>query len=155
MSDNYVDSKVRDALRAAQGNRGRAQRLLVGLLEQDSRLLRGLAQPFLKAIVAAAIERVTRGTGVATTPGLGAPSPTGPVAPPRTGGRGPRTLAPEQLDRVLAQLGQGPDPAAGSGGKQAPVNSPSVDPASVRRLGPDQASTMVALAAAFKRKRGE
>ena len=147
MSDSYVAQKIRDALIMAEGSRARAQRILLARVQEDDRLLRGLAAPFIKAIVTSAVERATRGQRDS------APS----AAPSRTSGRsaparGPqRTLPPEALDTVLAQLGrqlvaeaQG-GPASGGAAKPA-----AADPA-VRR-GSDHATTIRALAAVYKRK---
>ena len=145
MSDSYVAQKIRDALLMAEGSRARAQRILLARVQDDDRLLRGLAAPFLKAIVTSAVERATRGQRDA--------APAAPVPSGRVAGRAPqpRTLPPEALDTVLAQLGRQlaaearGAPASGSSSRPA-----TADPA-VRR-GSDHATTIRALAAVYKRK---
>lgn len=132
MTDSYVTGKVREALALSHGSRGHAQRLLLKWVQSDDRLLRGLAAPFLKAIVTSAVERATR-----------------PVVQPRpdsaAAASAGKTLAPEMLDRVLAQMGRRP-----AGSADAPPPRPS---GTVRRLGADQAASMRVLAAVFQRKR--
>jgi hypothetical protein len=131
MSDSYVASKVREALVTAQGSRGRAQRLLLSWIMEDELLLRGLARPFLKAITMSALERVARTM----------PAPTQTRRPPQPAA--PRSLPPEALDSVLAQLG-----------RQLADDREGEAAAPPRRRGPDHAATIRALAAGFARKKG-
>lgn len=101
MGNSYVDGKVRDALMAAKGSRATAQKLLMAWAAEDPQLLLGIAQPFLKAIAAAAVERGAR------TAGGGSRAPVGP------GNRGravPETaLSKEALASVLSRLGRDPE----------------------------------------------
>ncbi len=99
MGNSYVDGKVRDALMAAKGSRTTAQKLLMAWAVDDPQLMLGIAQPFLKAISAAAIER-------------GARSPSGarPAAPGVRGRSAPDSaLSKEALANVLSRLGRDPD----------------------------------------------
>ena len=84
MSSSYLDEKVRDALKAADGGRAMAQKTLMLWAWQDDRLLKEMARPFLKAIAAAALEgAVRRGVkvpGVTLTVGGRAPAPLPPSA---------------------------------------------------------------------------
>lgn len=91
MADSYVDNKVREAMIAAKGSRGLAQRMLITWALSDERLLQGMARPFLKAITGAAIEgAIRRGT---------APQSSGVTRPQRA-------LTKEALDAVLNQMGR-------------------------------------------------
>lgn len=110
MSNSYVDGKVRDALVAAKGSRATAQKLLMTWAVEDPQLMLGIAQPFLKAIAAAAVERGARqlsGGG-----GRAQPTAGGRSGGERSGGSG--ALSKEALADVLGRLGRDPDemPAA-------------------------------------------
>lgn len=108
MGNSYVDGKVREALRAAKGSRGGAQQLLMSWAVEDPQLLLGIAQPFLKAIAAAAIERGARGLGGGPAQGGRAPAPGGM----RSGAARPNSaLSREALESVLSRMGQDPAPA--------------------------------------------
>lgn len=101
MSDSYLDGKVREALLEARGSRSLAQHTLMKWAMADDRLLKAMAQPFLKAISGAAIvAAVKRGVRV---PGMSAPPP---KAAPK--------LSQSDLMQVLSQLGGGD--GGGSGG---------------------------------------
>lgn len=114
MGNAYVDGKVRDALVAAKGSRMTAQKLLMAWALEDPQLMVGIAQPFLKAIAAAAIERGARNPGgsrSAAATGRGRPA-------------SDSALSKEALASVLNRLGrdadeeEAPQPrkaAAGSG----------------------------------------
>lgn len=136
MSDTYVTLKIREALKAAQGSRSQAQRILTTWALDDEQLLRGLAKPFLKAIVGSAVDRVARGGGAVTT---ASPAPGQGIArSARTTGSGPKKLPPHMLDAIIARMGTGggPTPAA-----PAPEE------------GGDQAGNLKALAAAFNQRK--
>lgn len=139
MSDTYVTLKIREALKAAGGSRGQAQRILVAMALEDEQLLRGLAKPFLKAIAGSAIERVARDIRpAATTRTASAPPPTA------SGGlraAGSRRLSGAALDALVARMGQD-DGAA-----------PLAKADSAAEITPDQASAMKTLAAAFRTRR--
>jgi len=100
MGNSYVDGKVRDALMAAKGSRATAQKLLMTWAVEDPQLLLGIAQPFLKAIAAAAIERGARPAGAGRSPAPGAGR--GRAAPEAA-------LSKEALANVLNRLGRDPD----------------------------------------------
>ncbi len=94
MSDSYLDGKVREALVAAKGSRSLAQNALMKWAMTDDRLLKAMAQPFIKAISGAAIAgAVKRGVSV---PGM-----SGPPARPAP------KLSQSDLMQVLSQLGGG------------------------------------------------
>ncbi|MBP2290999.1 hypothetical protein [Azospirillum rugosum] len=99
MGNSYVDGKVRDALMAAKGSRATAQKLLMAWAVEDPQLMLGIAQPFLKAISAAAIERGAR------NPGGARPAATGP----RGRSAPDSALSKEALANVLSRLGRDPD----------------------------------------------
>ncbi len=156
MSDSYLDSKVREALLAAKGSRSLAQNALMKWALTDERLLKAMAQPFIKAISGAAIAgAVKRGV---TVPGMSGPPP-----------KPPPKLSQSDLMQVLSQLGGGGasgDDERGAGEKLsaadilggAPVPKPA---APVRRPGgalksaqpADQASAIKTLAAVYARNR--
>lgn len=99
MGNSYVDGKVRDALMAAKGSRATAQKLLMAWAVEDPQLMLGIAQPFLKAISAAAIERGARN-----------PSGARPAAAGTRGRPAPDSaLSKEALASVLSRLGRDPD----------------------------------------------
>lgn len=134
MSDTYVTLKIREALKAAQGSRGQAQRILAAWALDDEQLLRGLCKPFLKAIVGSAVDRVARGGGVTTA----APAPGQGITRPSSG---PKKLPPQMLDAIIARMGTGGG-AVASKAEVEPVED-----------GRDQADNLKALAAAFTQRR--
>ncbi|MBK1837725.1 hypothetical protein JHL17_09890 [Azospirillum sp. YIM B02556] len=152
MSNSYVDGKVREAILAAKGSRMNAQKILMGWAVEDPDLLRGIAQPFLKAIAAAAIERAGR-------PPSSRPAAR-PAATGGTGGGRPSAsgLSRDALENLLNQLGREPDEpapqraaptgkAAGPGaGKGATIHNA---PAG----GPNHEKAMMAIAKAFVAKK--
>lgn len=137
MSDTYVTLKIREALKAAQGSRGQAQRILTAWALDDEQLLRGLCKPFLKAIVGSAVDRVARGGGVTTA----APAPGQGITRPSTG---PKKLPPQMLDAIIARMG--------TGGGAAP-SKPGTAPSEPADEAGDQADNLKALAAAFTQRR--
>jgi hypothetical protein len=128
MSESYAASKIREAMAAAEGSRARAHRLLLGWATTDDRLLKGLAAPFLKAIVTAAVDKAARGSRSA--------APT-------------RELSPEALDRVLDQMarGQGASarPAAPGGRGPAGAGVPARRAAMAPSPAPSQAAPGISL----------
>ncbi|SMH52252.1 hypothetical protein [Azospirillum agricola] len=112
MSNSYVDGKVREAIMAARGSRTNAQKLLMAWAAEDPDLLRGIAQPFLKAIAAAAIERAAR----PAASGGGASRARGGAA---AGGARPSAsgLSRDALESLLDRLGREDD----GGAPQAPA----------------------------------
>jgi hypothetical protein len=150
MSDPYVAARIREALVAAEGSRARARRILLGWVQEDDRLLRGLAAPFLKAIVTGAVERATRPR---------APAPASAAAEvPR------RELSPEALDLVLSQMGRrqpgaaAPRPASGPATAQrgealAGLKLGTVNVPPPTKAGDAHVRTIKALAQLYKRSR--
>ena len=101
MSDSYLDGKVREALVAAKGSRSLAQNALMKWALTDERLLKAMAQPFIKAISGAAIAgAIKRGVSV---PGMSGP-------PPKPAPK----LSQNDLMQVLSQLGGGDDAGDGA-----------------------------------------
>lgn len=141
MSGSYVDGKVREALAAANGSRAVAQKILISMAAKDPQLLLAMAQPFLQAIAAAAIERVLR-RARSTGPSRGA---------------GNGALSREALARVLDRMGRDDDePAAsGSGDKGAPARAPSpaAGPVKAAPPGASHEKSMLAIAKAFAAKK--
>lgn len=138
MSDAYVAGKLREALILSKGSRAAAQRLLMVWAASDDKLLRGLAQPFLKAIVGHAVSRTLRGTG-----GTGGPVASRP-SPRRSGGvpgYGTSTaLGGKALDRVVDQLSR--TMQTGDAGTNPAAKHPSAG----------HADTIRALADAFRKR---
>jgi len=62
MTDDYVKSRILEALKATDGDKRDAQKLLITWAVRDQPLLLGLAKPHLKALAAARIEEVARGS---------------------------------------------------------------------------------------------
>lgn len=159
MSDSYVAARIREALVAAEGSRARAQRILLARAQEDDRLLRGLAAPFMKAIVTAAVERATRPR---MSVEAAAKSPTRIAA--GSGASQRRELSPEALDLVLSQMGRR-QPAAAEGSLPAGSDAARrAEPAGGLKLGtlnappPTKAGeahvrTITALAQLYKRRR--
>lgn len=132
MSDTYVTLKIREALKAAQGSRSQAQRVLIAWALDDEQLLRGLCKPFLKAIAGSAVDRVARGGAITTAtpaPGQGVVRAARPSA-------GPKKLSPQMLDAIISRMG------TGGGGAPAPADD-----------GHEQADNLKALAAAFTQRK--
>ncbi|CAO3401106.1 hypothetical protein VH569_00680 [Azospirillum sp. 11R-A] len=153
MSNSYVDGKVREAILAAKGSRMNAQKLLMAWAVEDPDLLRGIAQPFLKAIAAAAIERAGR-------PASSRPAARPAAAGGAGGGRPSASgLSRDALENLLNQLGREPDeqqapqrtiPAGKSAGLGAAKGGTIHDaPAG----GPNHEKAMMAIAKAFVAKK--
>lgn len=128
MSSSYVDGKVREAIMAAKGSRTNAQKLLMAWAADDPELLRGIAQPFLKAIAAAAIERAAR------------PASHG-ASRPRAGGAtgdGSRVsasgLSRDALENLLDRLGRD-DAAGGAPAERSPSTPTGSQPGGGGRSG--------------------
>lgn len=132
MSDTYVTLKIREALKAAQGSRSQAQRVLIAWALDDEQLLRGLCKPFLKAIAGSAVDRVARGGSITTA----VPAPGQGVVRAARPSSGPKKLSPQMMDAIIARMG------TGGGGASAPPDD-----------GQEQADNLKALAAAFTQRK--
>lgn len=151
MSNSYVDGKVREAILASKGSRALAQKILMTWAASDPELLRGMAQPFLKAIVAASIERAAR-------PPSAGPSRTrsgATVGSTRVSASG---LSRDALESVLNQLGR--DPEEGGGAPQTAGTPSTAAPAATERAmrykdagEPGHEKAMMAIAKAFVAKK--
>lgn len=130
MSDR-VDKAIAAALLAAKGNATLAQKALVTSALEDDQLLRELVAPYLKPIVAQAIERATR---VARPVAKSAPLPAKALSP--------------AAKAILADLNAGYNPMKAA--ISASIAPPSRPPASGRHV-----STLKLIAAAYQAKRGE
>jgi hypothetical protein len=150
MGSSYVESKVREALIQVKGSRAMAQQLLMNWAATDEALLSGMAQPFLKAIAAAAVERAVRnGAPVSrSTPAAGPGAGPGGAGTGRLqGGRPASPLSKDALERVLSRMGEADE--------DGPAPRPA--PAGGRTAQPDEAghqNAMLAIAKAFKQNRG-
>ncbi|MBI1207557.1 MAG: hypothetical protein GC191_09760 [Azospirillum sp.] len=147
----YLDEKVKEALIAARGAKGTAQKTLMVWAMKDPRLLQAMAMPFIKAIAGAAIEgALKRGVPVPGRPARPAPQ-----------------LSRETLDQVLSQMGKAdsaqapaelpPQPSvkpmvwpAKKGGAAVPATRPSAPAKPAASRGPE--SAIQALAAAYAKK---
>jgi len=61
MTEDYVKVKIQEALKATDGDKKDAQKLLITWAVRDQPLLLGIAKPHLRALVAARIEQIARG----------------------------------------------------------------------------------------------
>ncbi|MBF5094603.1 hypothetical protein F1643_09070 [Azospirillum sp. INR13] len=150
MSNSYVDGKVREAILAAKGSRMNAQKILMAWAVEDPDLLRGIAQPFLKAIAAAAIERAGRppSRSAAARPAAG-----GGAGGGRTSASG---LSRDALENLLNQLGRDsgesvPQRGAPAGKAVAAAKGATVHDAPAG--GPTHEKAMMAIAKAFVAKK--
>lgn len=57
MSDDYINAKIAEALKATGGDKHDAQKLLITWAVRDQQLLLGFAKPHLKALVSARIDQ--------------------------------------------------------------------------------------------------
>ncbi|CBS87436.1 hypothetical protein [Azospirillum lipoferum] len=150
MSNSYVDGKVREAILAAKGSRMNAQKLLMAWAVEDPDLLRGIAQPFLKAIAAAAIERAGR-----------PPSRNAPARPAAGGGAGggrpsASGLSRDALENLLNQLGRDsgdPVPQRGAAAGKAAAAAKGAVVHDAPAGGPTHEKAMMAIAKAFVAKK--
>lgn len=79
MSNDYVEGKIKEALRLANGNTTRARQQLIAWCYEDAKLLQGFMKPHLTGIIAYNIERITSGRASrANTPINRAPQPKAP-----------------------------------------------------------------------------
>ncbi len=150
MSNSYVDGKVREAILAAKGSRMNAQKLLMAWAVEDPDLLRGIAQPFLKAIAAAAIERAGR-----------PPSRSAAARPAAGGGAGggrpsASGLSRDALENLLNQLGRDsgdPVPQRGAPAGKAAAAAKGATGHEALAGGPTHEKAMMAIAKAFVAKK--
>jgi hypothetical protein len=150
MSNSYVDGKVREAILAAKGSRMNAQKILMAWAVEDPDLLRGIAQPFLKAIAAAAIERAGR-----------PPSRSAAVRPAAGGGAGggrpsASGLSRDALENLLNQLGRDsgdPVPQRGAPAGKAVAAAKRATVHDAPAGGPTHEKAMMAIAKAFVAKK--
>ncbi|WP_376956743.1 hypothetical protein ABNQ39_08245 [Azospirillum sp. A26] len=153
MSNSYVDGKVREAILAAKGSRMNAQKLLMAWAVEDPDLLRGIAQPFLKAIAAAAIERAGR-------PASSRPAARPAAAGGAGGGRPSASgLSRDALENLLNQLGREPDEhlapqrTAPAGKSAGPGSAKGATIHDAPAGGPNHEKAMMAIAKAFVAKK--
>jgi hypothetical protein len=62
MSEQYLTAKIHEALKATNGDKKDAQKLLITWAVRDQALLLGLAKPHLKELASAHIDQVLRET---------------------------------------------------------------------------------------------
>ena len=60
MSQDYVISKIKQALKIARGNETKARQQIIAWTYEDTKLLHDLAKPHMTGIIAHAISRVKR-----------------------------------------------------------------------------------------------
>jgi len=70
MAENYAESKIKEALKASQGNARQAQKMLIEWSLRDNDLLVALVKPHMTGITAHAVNRIVSGkkTPEAVTP---------------------------------------------------------------------------------------
>lgn len=66
MSLEYAESRIKEALKLAKGNKLKARQQLIAWTFEDAKLLHALAKPHLTGIVAYNIERVASGRAEAS-----------------------------------------------------------------------------------------
>ncbi|HYD99183.1 MAG TPA: hypothetical protein VEH84_07360 [Alphaproteobacteria bacterium] len=132
--DSYVAAKLREALAACGNNATVAQRIVIEWAQADDRLLRGLAGPFLKSIVAHAVLRAG-----------GKPGPA-PREKPRAKPVSalPATVVNDLLNQMGRNFGQEAPKTVGGGLVVNPKDA---------KAGPGQEKALRTLAAAFAKKR--
>lgn len=86
MSSTYVETRIKDALKASKGNKARASQQLIAWAMQDIKLLQGLTRAHLGGIVAYNVDRVASGRAEVTR-SKPAPKPktAAPITKPATG----------------------------------------------------------------------
>ena len=65
MSLDYIENRIKEALKLAKGNRQKARQQVIAWTYEDDKLLHALAKPHLSGIVAFQIERVASGRSAA------------------------------------------------------------------------------------------
>lgn len=140
-----MQGKAREAIAAAKGSRSMAQQLLIQWAQSDPRLLLGMAQPFLKAIAAAALQGEMRRLDDRRG------------APASRGGTG--HLSRDALGQVLSRLGDAPPREAGpreagpSGMRAATMTVASKADAAAKSGDVSHEKAMMAIAKAFAQKK--
>lgn len=135
-----MQGKAREAIAAAKGSRSMAQQLLIQWAQSDPRLLLGMAQPFLKAIAAAALQGEMRRLDDRRG------------APASRGGTG--HLSRDALGQVLSRLGDAPPRETGPGGmRAATMTVASKADAAAKSSDVNHEKAMMAIAKAFAQKK--
>lgn len=140
-----MQGKAREAIAAAKGSRSMAQQLLIQWAQSDPRLLLGMAQPFLKAIAAAALQGEMRRLDDRRG------------APANRGGTG--HLSRDALGQVLSRLGDAPPREAGpreappGGMRAATMTIASKTDATAKSGDVSHEKAMMAIAKAFAQKK--
>lgn len=140
-----MQGKAREAIAAAKGSRSMAQQLLIQWAQSDPRLLLGMAQPFLKAIAAAALQGEMRRLDDRRG------------APASRGGTG--HLSRDALGQVLSRLGDAPPREAGAreaspgGMRAATMTIASKADAAAKSSDVNHEKAMMAIAKAFAQKK--
>jgi hypothetical protein len=124
MTDDYVRTKIDEALAATGGNKHDAQKLLITWAVRDASLLLGMSKPHLKAIATGLIDHATRAKGGT-----------------REKDSGPDQFSRTAIDDMVAE-------ASGKRGGDKRTHRNIPPPKSTER----QATTMRKLAAAFTKK---
>ena len=125
MTDEYVRTKIHEALAATGDDKHDAQKLLITWAVRDPSLLLGMTKPHLKAIAAALVDHALRSKGDSKT---------------ERGESGPDRFSKSEISDIITG-------ASGPKDRRTPRNIP--PPKETER----QASTMRKLAAAFTRKK--
>jgi hypothetical protein len=136
---------VREAIAASKGSRSMAQQLLLHWAEEDPKLLMGMAQPFMKAIITAAMQGEMRRLDARS------------AAASRGGGAGGH-LSRDALSQVISRLGDAPPrqaaPASAAGGmRSATMTVASKAEAAAKSGDVDHQKAMMAIAKAFAVKK--
>ena len=95
MSKDYVEGRIKEALKQAGGNATKARQQIIAWTYEDSKLLHDLTKPHLTGIVAYNVERVMSGRSAPVEQ----PAPEKPKAEPVTG----EDFGMEILKAVAAQ----------------------------------------------------
>ena len=102
MSLDYANSRIKEALKLAKGNRVKARQQIIAWTFEDAKLLHALAKPHLSGIVAYNIERVASGRADEARQAKPAPKK---AAPPAKAGKKPSKEETFGLQMLRAATG--------------------------------------------------
>ena len=81
MSLEYVEKRIREALRLSRGNTLQARKIITGWCQEDPKLLQSMTKPHLSGIVAYNIDRVASGRSTRAREKIKSPSSKTPQTP--------------------------------------------------------------------------
>ncbi|WP_366656556.1 hypothetical protein [Fodinicurvata sp. EGI_FJ10296] len=145
----YAMRQVRDAIAKSDGDRGTARRMVLQACARDARLLGGLTGPFLKGIIAHAMENAGEGAGKSAASDKDADTSGRAKAKARSKAPSrPKSLSNEGLDAVIGTLTERIGAAPGQSRGAAILSGPKPT-----KAGDKHRQSLQTLARAFARKR--